>query len=239
MVAGSEAYISVDAGGTWQKAAAVGRRVTEVRAHPSGSGVVYAWGNEGVFRSDDGGVNWQTANTGLLDKRVLSLAFDWENERTVYAGTYASGVFRSNDGGANWRWCAGVPNPRVYALAVDAQSGRVLVSGIYLADVFVVKIAPGGGELEFATLWGGSGEDALAGMVLGWDGAIHLTGTTSSVDFPLENERATMASGAVDGFVVKFSMAGGPCRRGGIDMRGEDGYYVIKGSKGEASESLH
>lgn len=217
MVAGSELYISVDAGGTWQKAVAAGRRLVDVRAHPSGSGLVYAAGNDGVFRSDDGGDNWQPVNAGLLDRRVLSLALDPANVSMVYAGTYGTGLFRSTDGGASWQVCAGVPNPRVFALAVDAQSGKVLASGIYLADVFLVRIAPESGELEFATLWGGSGEDTLAGMGLGWDGTIQLTGTTSSADFPLEDSRANMASGTVDGFVVKVSASqAGTCCSGAM-----------------------
>jgi hypothetical protein len=54
-------------------------------------------------------------------------------------------------------------------------------------DVFVSRIAAGGGVLDFSTYFGGSGDDRGADVVLDATGNIWLAGFTTSTDVPLEN----------------------------------------------------
>jgi photosystem II stability/assembly factor-like uncharacterized protein len=55
----------------------------------------------GVFRSDDRGAVWTSANDGLTDPFVLSLATG--RDGAIYAGTFRGGVFRSLDEGKTWQ----------------------------------------------------------------------------------------------------------------------------------------
>lgn len=66
----------------------------------------------GVFRSDDGGISWQTKNNGLLDTHteqpvkeigscVHKMVIDRANPDTLYMQEHL-GVYRSDDGGEQW-----------------------------------------------------------------------------------------------------------------------------------------
>ncbi|MGH7229893.1 MAG: WD40/YVTN/BNR-like repeat-containing protein, partial [Nitrospiraceae bacterium] len=55
----------------------------------------------GLFRSDDRGGSWTSANHGLSDPFILCLAT--AHDGTVYAGTFRGGVFRSQDAGNTWQ----------------------------------------------------------------------------------------------------------------------------------------
>ncbi len=67
-----------------------------------GSQTVFAGSfGSGIFRSDDRGQSWVTANEGLTDPFVLSLVT--APDGTMYAGTFKTGVFRSQDKGKSWQ----------------------------------------------------------------------------------------------------------------------------------------
>ncbi len=60
-------------------------------------------GNGEIFRSTDGGQNWQVVQyTGnSQDRNVFTILYDAQNQGQVYMGT-AQGIFKSTDGGATW-----------------------------------------------------------------------------------------------------------------------------------------
>lgn len=119
-------YKSVDAGKTWKH---IGLRnvgqIGRIRIHPTNPNLVYVavignpWvPNEerGLYRSKDGGENWEkilsiSPKTGFAD-----LAMDLNNPRVLYAsawtaqrkpwtiisGSDESGLYKTNDGGDNW-----------------------------------------------------------------------------------------------------------------------------------------
>ena len=67
-----------------------------------GKKVVYAGSfGMGIFRSEDRGGLWTSANEGLTDPFILSLATG--KDGVVYAGTFRGGVFRSRDEGKTWQ----------------------------------------------------------------------------------------------------------------------------------------
>jgi len=131
--AGNGMYKSTDAGKTW---AHIGlsdtRQIGRILVDPRDANRVFvaalghAYGpnqERGVFRSKDGGKNWQRVlfhdeNTGAID-----LAFEPGNPKTIYAALWqtrrppwsiyppsygpGSGLYRSNDGGDHWQAVTG------------------------------------------------------------------------------------------------------------------------------------
>jgi hypothetical protein len=73
-------------------------------------------------------------------------------------------------------------------------------------DLFVQEFAPSGGSLLRSTYLGGSGYDLGYGAAVGSDGAIYVTGRTSSDNFPLVNPLFTQPGGssASNAFAAKI-----------------------------------
>ena len=143
--AGIGMYKSVNGGKTWEHIGlSEGGQIGEIRVHPENPDLVYAavLGNifgpnsqRGVFRSKDGGKNWEkilylSDKTGAVDveidpnnSRVLYAGF-WRAERkpwTLIDGSEEGGVYKSTDAGDSWeRVDLGFPN--------DALLGKVDVA---------------------------------------------------------------------------------------------------------------
>ncbi len=92
---------------------------------PTNPQLVYAgsWG-AGVFKSQDGGQNWQASNHGLGNLYINSLALDPARPAILYAGTYKNQVYKSIDHGNSWTWSGtGMQDQAiVYAIAIDPLS---------------------------------------------------------------------------------------------------------------------
>lgn len=65
--------------------------------------------SQGVLRSQDGGLHWQSVSLGASGGGVRALVLDGRLPGLMYGLTQASHVWRSDDGGAHWRW---IPGPR-------------------------------------------------------------------------------------------------------------------------------
>ena len=66
----------------------------------------------GICRSDDFGVAWQVASTGLPDMPALSIVLDPtspKGQRRLYAAMYEDGVYVTNDDGVKWQRTQGQP----------------------------------------------------------------------------------------------------------------------------------
>jgi len=167
---GKGMYKSTDGGKTWTH---IGlddtRQIGRVLVDPQNPDTVFvaalghAYGpnaERGVFRSTDGGRNWQKVlfkdeNVGTID-----LAFDPQNSKTIYATLWAArrppwsiyppangpgaGIFKSTDGGSNWhQLTAGLPSEGVGRIGVavapsDPQRLYAIVDakkgGLYRSD---------------------------------------------------------------------------------------------------------
>jgi photosystem II stability/assembly factor-like uncharacterized protein len=123
---GDGVWKSTDAGRSWSHSGLEdGRHIARIRIHPRNPDLVYAAvmghlfgpnGQRGVFRSSDGGRNWERVlhvndQTGAVD-----LVMDPGNPRILYATTWrvmrtpfslesggeGSGIWKSSDGGDSW-----------------------------------------------------------------------------------------------------------------------------------------
>ncbi|MGH9939435.1 MAG: SBBP repeat-containing protein, partial [Blastocatellia bacterium] len=76
-------------------------------------------------------------------------------------------------------------------------------------DVFVTKVNPNGSALVYSTYLGGQRNDVGTGIAVDFVGVAHITGSTASPDFPLQNPlQGTYGGGDLDAFVTKINAAG-------------------------------
>lgn len=81
------------------------------------------------------------------------------------------------------------------------------------SDAFVAKLLPDGSDLEWATYLGGTGvecyDNRYAGIAIDAAGAVYVTGSTKSADFPTTGGAwDTTLGGTTDVFVAKLSADG-------------------------------
>lgn len=122
---------SVDAGKTWKHIGLKdSRHITRIRIHPKNPDLVYAsvlghlFGpNEerGIYRSKDGGKNWERILFANKDAGGVDLIMDPANPRILFASTWrirrtpyslesggeGSALWHSTDGGDNWKNISG------------------------------------------------------------------------------------------------------------------------------------
>jgi photosystem II stability/assembly factor-like uncharacterized protein len=94
---------------------------------------LYAGTSGGVYRSTDGGENWEAASVGLEGVFVSSLVMD-SRDGTLYAGT-SGGVYRSTDGGGNWEAAnVGLEGVSTNSVVIDNRDDTLYAStssGVY------------------------------------------------------------------------------------------------------------
>ncbi|MGA3348925.1 MAG: transcriptional regulator [Candidatus Sulfotelmatobacter sp.] len=91
-------------GKEWEALPAMhGKSVRAMAISASDDKVVVAGALDGVYRSTDGGNNWQkiSPSDGIV-KNIESIAVDPKDPNTVYAGTWHL-AWKTSDGGANWQ----------------------------------------------------------------------------------------------------------------------------------------
>ena len=167
---GDGVYRSNDGGHSWVHLGLEDtRHISRVRIHPTNPDIVFvaalghAFGpNEqrGIFRSTDGGKNWdnvlfKSENAGAGDLTIdpsnpnLLFAAIWQVRRNFWnltSGGPDSGIWRSRDGGDTWEDVSGnpglpdLPFGRVGVAISPAKSGRIYATveagepGVYRSD---------------------------------------------------------------------------------------------------------
>ena len=123
---GDGVYKSTDAGLTWNHIGLTQtRHISRIRIHPTNPDLVYvaalgdAFGSNedrGIFRSSDGGNNWEKVLYEFPDSGASDLSMDlndpnilfaclWEGRRSfweIQSGGKHSGLYKSTDGGDTW-----------------------------------------------------------------------------------------------------------------------------------------
>ena len=165
---GDGVYKSVDGGDTWVHLGLENtKHISQVRIHPSDPDIIYVsaqgspYGDtkeRGIYRTFDGGKNWENILFIDLSSGAVDLAMDYTNPRVLYAsfwdhqrlpwyvrsGGKGSGIWKSNDGGDTWKKLSdGLPksvmgkigvavsraNPKVVYAIIESDEG-----GLYKSD---------------------------------------------------------------------------------------------------------
>ncbi len=136
-----------------------GRGVISVAVDPHDPDRVFAGTfDRGIYRTRDGGENWESVGAGMADARVPSLAIspiDQENGLSVvYAGTEPSRLLRSEDDGATWHDSPSLgtlpsapswsfpPRPwthHVRWIALHPTDPKTIYAGIELGGVMITR----------------------------------------------------------------------------------------------------
>jgi hypothetical protein len=118
-------------------ALAANERVTYFAIGPASAFQAYYVGIVGgaaprIWRTIDGGVNWQTTSAGIPNLWPNGGAVDWANSARAFAVFGGSGgVFITTDGGANWSGLPGtgataLPNAGVNGIAIDPNDPNTI-----------------------------------------------------------------------------------------------------------------
>jgi uncharacterized protein (TIGR03437 family) len=105
---------------------------------------------------------------GSLDDGVSSIAVDASGNAYIGGATVSS----------NFPTTAGAFQTRYKGLNLNQPIGNT-------GDAFVAKLNAAGSALIYSTLLGGSGDDAIMGLVIDGNGNAYVSGFTSSTDFPV------------------------------------------------------
>jgi len=121
-------------------------------------------------------------------------------------------------------YLGGAGDDRANAIALDS-AGNIYLAGTTVSngfpgsasgfqpakstgtDVFVTKISAAG-AIVWSTYLGGAGIDIATGIAVDGLGIVHITGSTTSADFPTANAFQAASGGGTDGFVAALNAAG-------------------------------
>lgn len=118
---GGDVYIYPGGWTEWQYKGSIGIRVATIVSNSSG--ILFAIGPNGVFRSIDKGVSWIQNNFGILDTNLVSAAVD--KAGNIFVGSYQSGdIYKSTNQGDNWTRFATLAYP-VRSLFIGIDGGNI------------------------------------------------------------------------------------------------------------------
>jgi photosystem II stability/assembly factor-like uncharacterized protein len=107
--------------------------VIQLLVDPADPNIIYAGTNQGVYRSTDGGENWEPRNGGLGgygDLVVSGLALDPSDHTRLIIGTWGYGVFESEDSGETWvRLTDPLQSAQASASGVDVEAPPPIRAG--------------------------------------------------------------------------------------------------------------
>ncbi len=86
--------------------------------------------DNGLYKSEDGGLSWSRIDSGLPAAEMMSLSIDPNNPDVMYIGTWDFGIYKSTNGGSTWINSDGnIDFWSVVDIAVDPSDSDI----IYLA----------------------------------------------------------------------------------------------------------
>ena len=109
-----------------------------IAVDPSAAQTIYAGTQRnGLFKTIDGGSNWNAINAGLNSFDIRAIAIDPVTTSTVYVGSSGEGVFRSVNGGASWTAVNnGVTSNDIRSIAIDPLTTSTIYAGSFGGGLF-------------------------------------------------------------------------------------------------------
>ena len=163
---GRGVLVSTNGGTSWTLQTAGGafdrKAIAEIAVDPTNANIVYVavsgggvngvGGNNGVWRSTDGGVTWTNTTAAITTIQPWTSArIDPNTPSTLYAavgnifGNAADGVYKTTNSGGTWALLAGAPN--------GSSTGRIVVavskSNSQVVYVSAQSVASFGALLKF------------------------------------------------------------------------------------------
>jgi len=138
---GRGVLVSTNGGATWTLQSASGafdrKAIAEIAVDPTDANTVYVavsgggmngvGGNNGIWKSTDGGVNWTNTTSSITSSDPwTSVRIDVTNPSTLYAavgnifGSSANGVYKTTNGGNTWTKLSNAPS--------GTAAGRIVVA---------------------------------------------------------------------------------------------------------------
>ncbi|MGD0445631.1 MAG: hypothetical protein ABSA39_16985 [Edaphobacter sp.] len=135
-------YESRDVGGTWKRLAWVGKRddlvldsIVVDSANPRHL-LVGAWvlgsSDGGLYRSNDGGVSWESV-AGMRGQSIRALTAAPSDPKLLVAGTL-QGVYRSKDSGEHWELISPEGSKEIHeveSIAIDPGDPNIVYAGTW------------------------------------------------------------------------------------------------------------
>jgi photosystem II stability/assembly factor-like uncharacterized protein len=135
------AFFTKDAGREWVERMNGMKEVhivTSIGIDPKNPAILYGGTTGGIYRSDDGAMNWKKINNGLIPESELMAAMalgvnaieiDRLHPEIVYAGT-TKGLFRTGNKGEQWeRIGQSLPDPFVSSIVIHPTDPSLLYVG--------------------------------------------------------------------------------------------------------------
>ncbi len=173
---------SSDGGQTWVAVSVLPDQYAPLFvADPFHKGVFYAASLLGVYQSTDSGLTW----TLKIQRQTTLIAAD-PNQPVLYANLSNAGIVSSTDGFNSYSSVlpAGSAAAQLFVSQIQVAGSFVLAVVDAGTDVFVTKLDPNG-NIVYSTYFGGTANDIAAGIAVGKDGSVYVTGQTVSLDFPV------------------------------------------------------
>ncbi len=148
---------------------------------------------------------FQAVTGGAMDAFVTKIA---PNGKSLVYSTYLGGQKRE------WGNAIAVDGTGAAYVAGDTESSDFPVKNAFQgalagpSDLFVAKLSSAGNALAFSTFLGGSDFDVCDGICVDHSGAVYITGTTNSPDFPTKNAFRKTRPGGYEAFATKFAPNG-------------------------------
>jgi hypothetical protein len=132
------------------------------------------------------------------------------------------------------------PSGAAYVAGDTGSWNFPVTSGAYQSankggyDAFVVKLAPAGNVLNFATLLGGNYADAAYAVAVDSAGRTFIAGHSNSFDLPVQQAAQGSIGGMFDGFTAAFDPTGSTLLYSSyIGGSGDDHAYAIAATAGK------
>jgi photosystem II stability/assembly factor-like uncharacterized protein len=111
-----------------------------VNPNPEEADTVYTgvWTKDGVFKSTDGGGNWELKSDGITGSNIYGMAIDPFEPKTLYAATYNMGVMKTTNGANNWLE-SGLSHVGIATLRVSPADGQTVFAGTAGDGLFIAS----------------------------------------------------------------------------------------------------